>query len=77
MTTRELLKVHRAQPFQPFALHLADGREFHVPHPEWMWMSPGSGRIAVVADGKGSFDLIDLLLVTSLELKPPSSSSAA
>jgi hypothetical protein len=76
VTTRELLKAHRAQPFQAFTLHLADGRAFPVPHPEWMWMSPGSGRIVVVADGRGSFDLIDLLLVTSLEMKPPSSSAA-
>ena len=76
MTTIELRKQHRAQPFVPFTIHLADGRAFRVPHPEWMWMSPGSGRIVVVADGKNSFDLVDLLLVTSLEVNPPSSSAA-
>jgi hypothetical protein len=76
MTINQLRKVHRAQPFQAFTLHVADGRSFQVPHPEWMWMSPVSPRIAVVADGTGSFDLVDLLLVTSIELKPPSSSAA-
>ena len=68
MTKAELRELHRAQPFKPFTLHLADGRSFHVPHPEWFWMQPGSGRIAVVARDR-AFDLVDILLVTSVEVK--------
>jgi hypothetical protein len=68
MTTEKLREVHRAQPFQPFTLHLADGRSLHVPHPEWFWMHPKGGRIAVVVRDR-SFDLVDLLLVSSVEVE--------
>ena len=67
MTTNEIRKLLRAQPFQPFTLHLADGRSFPVPHPELMLAAPGM-RIVVVAHEK-TYDLVDLLLVTSVELK--------
>jgi hypothetical protein len=74
MTSEKLRSVHRAQPFQPFTIHLADGRSFHVPHPEFMWMTP-RGRIALVAHEDESFDFVDLLLVTSIEVKPSSSAA--
>jgi hypothetical protein len=77
MTIEKLREAHKAQPFVPFTIHLSDGRSFDVPHPEWLWLTPG-GRVAWVAHGpRGTrSDMVDLLHVTSLELKPPSSSAA-
>jgi hypothetical protein len=46
MTTDELRSGIRAQPFDPFVLHLADQRRFEVTHPEMVGYD--GGRIAVV-----------------------------
>jgi len=34
-TANQIREVVRAQPFRPFIIHLADGRTFDVPHPEF------------------------------------------
>lgn len=65
MTTDQLREVHHAQPFEPFTLHLADGREFRVGHPEFLAMSPG-GRTIYVVTGEASLERIDLLMVVSI-----------
>jgi hypothetical protein len=66
MTLEQLRQVHRAQPFVPFTLHLADGRKIYVRSPEFLALSPG-GRIIAVATGENVLDRIDLLLVVSIE----------
>ena len=69
MTVEQIKKLYNAQPFQPFVLHLADGREVSVPHREFIMVAP-SGRILVVCLPDDTFDIIDLLLVTDVEVKP-------
>lgn len=66
MTIEQLQRLHQARPFLPFRIHLADGRQFDVPHAEFLAVSPG-GRILSVAVSEHCFEHIDLLLVTSLE----------
>lgn len=66
MTIEQLRRFHQAQPFQPFRIHLADSRHVHVTHPEVMLISQ-SGRTFVV-EINGAFEVIDLLLLVSLEL---------
>jgi len=65
MQVRELQSVYRAQTFVPFVIHLADGRQVRVEHPELMALSP-TGRSAVVYGKDGAFEIIDVMLVTSL-----------
>jgi hypothetical protein len=65
MTTEQVRRAHQAAPFKPFTIHLADGRTFTVHHPELMMLSPG-GRTVVLAVSDEAFEIIDLLLVTSL-----------
>ena len=67
MTIEQLRNVHRAQPFQPFTIHLADGRKFLVPHPDFLSHSP-TGRTIIVHSVDDSFSILDLLLVTELEV---------
>jgi hypothetical protein len=55
---------------------MADGRQFHIPHPDFLSMSP-SGRTAVIFHPDGSASIVDLLLMTELELSPPSASRAS
>jgi hypothetical protein len=74
MTIEQFRNVHQAKPFQPFTLHLANGRHFHVPHPEFLAHSP-SGRTAILYHPDESFSIIDLLLVTELEVHPGASTT--
>jgi hypothetical protein len=75
MTIEQLRATHRATPFQPFTIRMADGRQFPIPHPDFLSMSP-TGRTAVIFQTDGSASIVDLLLMTELELSPPSTSRA-
>lgn len=68
MTLDALREAHRRQPFLPFMLHLADGRKVDVPHPEVMFLPPGSPRTLVVGTKTGGIRLIDVLLIVELEV---------
>ena len=74
MTIEQVKRLYENVPFQPFIIHLADGRQIPVRHREFMASSP-SGRTIVVYDQDDSFNIIDLLLVTSLEIKNGKSSN--
>jgi hypothetical protein len=64
MTVEQLRKMHRAQPFAPFDIHLADGRALPVEHPELLAIT---GRTIGVGLADGTIEVVDLLLVTSLK----------
>jgi len=68
MKISELRKLYDAEPFEPFAIHMADGRKILVKHREFMALSP-SGRTAYVYQVNDDSDVIDVALVTSLALK--------
>lgn len=67
MTVQQLRRLREARPFEPFALWLGDGRRIPVEHPEFLAIFPG-GRTLFVAQPDESFDIIDLLPVTSLHV---------
>ena len=66
MTIDQLRKMHRTVPFQPFEIHLADGRSLPVDHPEVLAIAP-PGRTVGVGLADGTVEILDLLLVTSLK----------
>jgi hypothetical protein len=66
MTVEQLHNAHRATPFRPFTIRLADGRSFLVRHPDFLSRSP-SGRTIIVHGDNDSYSVLDLLLVTKLE----------
>jgi hypothetical protein len=68
-------KLRDAQPFQPFVLHLADGRSIPVAHREFVASAP-SGRTVTVYQTDDTLKVVDLLLVTDLEIKPKSNGSS-
>jgi hypothetical protein len=74
MTIDHVRKFFEAQPFTPFTLHLADGRQFPVISREFMALSP-LGRTVAVYQPDGMIDIIDLLLVTSLKVRAPTNGS--
>jgi len=75
MTTQQLRAAHRATPFRPFTIHMADGRSFSVPHPDFLSMSP-TGRTVIVYQEGDAFNIVDLLLMTEIEMSPASNSHA-
>ena len=58
----------RREPFEPFAIRLADGRSVEVKHPKSVALT--SRRIIVIADGEvGSWSVIEPLLIVSLDYR--------
>ena len=68
MTIQEIRKLYEAHPFRPFDIHTADGRTIGVAHPEFMATAPAA-RTVVVYQTDGSFDIVDLLLVSALRVQ--------
>jgi hypothetical protein len=68
MTIDRVKELYDAQPFHPFVIHLSDGRAIPVRHRDFIMAVP-SGRTIVVAQPNDSLNIIDLLLVTDVELK--------
>ena len=74
MTIEQVREFYDATPFEPFVIHLADGREVAVHHREFILVMP-KGRMLVVAEPNGKLHHIDLLLVTDLVSMPESGRS--
>jgi hypothetical protein len=66
MTGEQIKSLYQAVPFEAFRVHMADGRSIDVPHPDFMHLSP-TGRRLIVDRSDDSFEVIDVLLVTSVE----------
>ena len=75
MTSDQLRLAHKAQPFVPFRVNLADGRSIPVLHPEYLGWNPG-GRTVIIIQPDDSWSSVDLLLVTSLEFPAPERGAA-
>lgn len=67
MTAEQLRTLREANPFRPFTIHLADGRALTVPHRDFVSQSP-TGRTTIVYHSDDSFSIVDLLLITELEV---------
>jgi hypothetical protein len=65
MTLEEFRKVWRAEPFQPFIINVADGRNVYVARSEYVCRSP-SERTIIVNLPDDSFEFIELSQAESL-----------
>ncbi|MDI6735516.1 MAG: hypothetical protein QME42_04870 [bacterium] len=69
MKIEELRTLYAKRPFCPFVIHLADGQAIPVEHPEFLAIGPEGDPIFVFRVGVDrSFDIIDMSLVTTLEV---------
>jgi hypothetical protein len=75
MTIEQLQAIHQAVPFRLFTVHVADGRQFDVPHRDFLSHSP-RGRTVIVYHDDDSFSVLDLPLVTELEVSNGSKNSS-
>jgi hypothetical protein len=53
---------------QPFSIMMADGREYTVPHKDYISLPP-RGTFAIVYDDHGKFYVLPLLTMTGLSPK--------
>ena len=75
MRIQELRELRDAVPFRPFVIHLADGRAIRVHHRDFVMSSPNE-RTMIVYQPDSSFAIIDVMLVTSLRVKPANGRSS-
>ncbi len=68
MRIEKIRQLYDVEPFHPFVMHLADGREIAVTHREWLASAP-RGRTVIVFQPDDSFNIVDLLLVTDLKAR--------
>ncbi len=74
MTINTILEILHQQPFQPFSLRLADGRELYIPHPDFIAVSPR--RVVVISSQDEALSILEPLLIFSIECpasRPPAS----
>lgn len=60
----EKIRKRLGRGFRPFVLRTSDGREFEVPHPEFIAL--GKFDVAVV-DSEGDINLLDALHIVSIK----------
>jgi hypothetical protein len=72
MQAVEIKQLLENAPFEPFTIHMANGRQFIVDHPEIAMFSINKGSLAV-AMREGGFAILDLRLATHIEPQRKSS----
>jgi hypothetical protein len=75
MTVEQFKSTLHLQPFRPFTIRMADGRTFNVAHPDFIAQSP-TGRTVIVFHPDDSYSLLDLLLMTEVEVHASNGRSA-
>ncbi len=67
MTIEQFRATLHQQPFRPFTIRMADGRTFDVVHPDFVAQSQ-SGRTVIVTQPDDTYSVLDLLLMTELQV---------
>ena len=60
--------------FRPFVLRTSDGREFQIPHPEFIAFNKYD---VVVVNPNGEIDILDALHIVSIKLIKPESKTSS
>jgi hypothetical protein len=79
MTKKEIRELVHHSPFQPFRLHLADGKDLRVPHPDFALVTAEYVVVAnVLPDASpGSINLVPYNHISRIEMLPNRSRKAA
>jgi len=67
MKINEVRKLLHAEPFRPFLVYVAGGGRIPVKHEDFVALAP-TGREMIVYQTDGNYQVVDLLLVTRLQL---------
>ena len=69
MSVDELRKCIIATSFIPFTLNIADGRRIPVIGRDFILVPPEKGRIVLVYQRGGDFDILDAMLITGVSFE--------
>ena len=75
MKIERILKALHDRPFRPFAIHLADGGRIPVQHEDFVAINP-AGRRVVVCMPDGTDEILDLMMITRLEISSPNGTAS-
>ena len=64
----EIRELVRAQPFQPFVIFTADGKELPVKHPDYCFITPGD-YVVYVFQTESKRDVVAVHNITRIEHK--------
>jgi hypothetical protein len=67
MTIEQFRATLHQLPFRPFTIRMADGRSLEVAHRDFIAQSP-SGRTVIVVQADESYSVLDMLLMSELEV---------
>jgi hypothetical protein len=70
MSPEVVRRYLEVKPFVPFAFRMPDGRALRVASPEFLNL-PEQGRHLIVEQPDGTKHVVDLLIVSDLEIFPP------
>jgi len=68
MSTDEIRKLWKQQPFNPFEIVMVDGRVFRVRHPDFLLVPPPRGQYVVVVDEEGLPEYVNTLVISSVRI---------
>lgn len=68
MNVQELRQINLASPFRPYTIRTTDGQTVHIPHPDYLFITPG-GHTLVAYDQDGLLHIIDTDHVSKLEMR--------
>jgi hypothetical protein len=68
MKVDEIRKMLHHEPFRNFVIVVADGGRIPVQHEDFVALAP-TGREMIVYQPDGSYNVVDTMLVTRLEVK--------
>jgi hypothetical protein len=72
MTIEQIQKAQQASPFRPFKLRTGGGREYSVPHPEFISVLRPTRMLWVYdAAVEDAGDIIDAMLIESIHFDAP------
>jgi len=63
-------------PFRPFVLRMTSGKEYKVDHPDFIGASRTYRRLYVATAEDDRVDIVDTLMVESLQIQPTPSNGA-
>jgi hypothetical protein len=73
--TKDIRERLAAQPFLPFVVYTADGREYEVPTHDHAHVSPAGGRVSIWKDDETEY-ILPALLISGLKVRSNGQSAA-
>jgi len=67
MELKQIKDTLRSEPFRPFTMRLVDGRAYHVPHPEFLFIPPNMRHTVLFANpDTDAVTIVDAVMIASV-----------